>query len=254
MRLAVLADIHGNRPALEAVIADLAARRVDDVVDLGDSVSGPLWPRETLALLRERGWPTLRGNHDRWVGRGDPGTLSRTDRFAAEQLTGDERRWLAELPARRSFGALTAFHARPADDNAYLLEDVVAGRLVRARPEAIAERLAGVAAAVVLTAHSHLAAVMRLPDGRWIVNPGSVGLPAYDDPEPPAHVSESGSPAARYAILAFDEAGLAEGRLTAELLAIPYDHAAASRRAAALGRDDWASALSCGYAGLKRDV
>jgi len=67
MHLAVLADIHGNVLALEAVLADLEHRKVDDVVNLGDCVSGPLSPRETAHLLMRLDWPTIRGNHDRWV-------------------------------------------------------------------------------------------------------------------------------------------------------------------------------------------
>lgn len=52
MRLAVLSDIHGNLPALEAVIADLEKNGADAVVNLGDCASGPLWPAETVRLLR----------------------------------------------------------------------------------------------------------------------------------------------------------------------------------------------------------
>ena len=67
MRLAVVSDIHGNLPALQAVLAEIGRERVDRVVNLGDIVSGPLWPRETAALLRALDWPTIRGNHERQV-------------------------------------------------------------------------------------------------------------------------------------------------------------------------------------------
>ena len=55
MRIAVIADIHGNLPALEAVLADIARRGADRILNLGDCVSGPLWPRETMELLDARG-------------------------------------------------------------------------------------------------------------------------------------------------------------------------------------------------------
>lgn len=97
MRLAVLADIHGNLPALEAVIADMAAFAPDLTIDLGDCVSGPLWPRETLVRLRELGWPTVRGNHDRAVGTGPREALGLSDRYAFDQLAADERAWLSTL-------------------------------------------------------------------------------------------------------------------------------------------------------------
>ena len=64
MRIAILADIHGNVLALEAILADLESRKVDEYVNLGDCVSGPLWPRETAELLIRLGRPTVRGNHD----------------------------------------------------------------------------------------------------------------------------------------------------------------------------------------------
>src|SRR6202030_115383 len=78
---------------------------------------------------------------------------------------------------------------------------------------------------------------------KMIINPGSVGLPAYEDPSPPAHVSESGSPAARYAVLQLngDQASL-------EHIAIPYDHAAAARRAEENQSRGWAHFLSTGFA------
>ncbi len=247
MRLAVVSDVHGNLPALDAVIADLATRRVDRIVNLGDCVSGPLWPRATLERLRALDWPTVRGNHDRMVGLDAPASLSRTDAFARADLDDDGCRWLAGLPAQLDLSTrMVAFHGCPRDDDAYLLEDVTGGRLTPAAPATVAGRLAGTTARLLLCGHSHLASVLRLPDGRWIVNPGSVGCPAYDDPTPPAHVSESGSPAARYAILTLDPHETDEP--TFELLAIAYDHRAASRRALACGRADWAGALSSGFA------
>ncbi|CAH2407389.1 hypothetical protein MES5069_60041 [Mesorhizobium escarrei] len=70
MRIAVLADIHGNVLALDAVLDDLRQRGgADLVVNLGDCVSGPLWPRETMERLEALALPTVRGNHDRRVAR-----------------------------------------------------------------------------------------------------------------------------------------------------------------------------------------
>jgi hypothetical protein len=75
MRIAVIADVHGNAPALEAVRADIARRNVERIVNLGDCVSGPLWPRETVEALITAQWPTVRGNHDRCVGEDPPEPL-----------------------------------------------------------------------------------------------------------------------------------------------------------------------------------
>ncbi|MEM6796186.1 MAG: metallophosphoesterase family protein, partial [Acidobacteriota bacterium] len=66
MRLALLADIHGNLAALDAVLMDLSRRRVDRVINLGDHASGPLMPAETVRRLRsQEGWLHLAGNHER---------------------------------------------------------------------------------------------------------------------------------------------------------------------------------------------
>jgi len=243
MRLAVLADIHGNLPALEAVLADLDQRRIDGVVNLGDCASGPLWPRETLAGLIALRWPTVRGNHDRILGRERPEAMGASDRFAYDETQSAQRTWLTLLPPALDLGqGVVAFHGRPGDDEAYLLEDVAGGRLVLAEADAVAARLAGVAAAVILTAHSHQPGLLRLPDGRMVLNPGSVGVPAFDDTEEPAHVSETGSPLARYAVLQ-----AVDGHVESiDQIALAYDHETAAVRAEANGRPEWAAALRTG--------
>ena len=243
MRLAVLADIHGNLPALEAVLGDLEQRRADGVVNLGDCASGPLWPRETLAGLIALRWPTVRGNHDRILGRDRPETMGASDRFAYEETQSAQRTWLTLLPPALDLGAgIVAFHGRPGDDEAYLLEDIEAGNLVPAQPETVDARLAGVEAAVILTAHSHRPGLLQLPDGRVVLNPGSVGLPAFYDPEEPALVSEAGAPLARYAVLQVEN-----GRVSSvEQIALAYDHEAAARRATSNGSPEWAYALRTG--------
>jgi predicted phosphodiesterase len=243
MRLAIVADIHGNLPALEAVAADLARHQVDAIVDLGDCVSGPLWPRETAEFLMVRGWPTVRGNHDRVVALASGGALGPSDAFARSQMNARQLAWCGTLPSAVTLpGGILAVHGRPGSDTAYLLEDVEAGRTVPARLNRIEERLAGIDASIVLCGHSHLATALRLPRGTWVVNPGSVGCPAYDDDTPPAHVSEAGSPAARYAVLKINHAGVA-----VDLVSVPYDHVSASRRAERNGRADWAHALLTGF-------
>lgn len=65
MRIAIVSDIHGNLPALEAVVRDIGRRSVDAVVNLGDSLSGPLMPLETAQFLMAQDWVHLAGNHER---------------------------------------------------------------------------------------------------------------------------------------------------------------------------------------------
>ncbi|THD59443.1 MAG: metallophosphoesterase [Bradyrhizobium sp.] len=246
MRIAILADIHGNVLALEAVLANLEHRNVDQIVNLGDCVSGPLWPRETAELLMRFNWPTIRGNHDRWVTDWPAEKHYPSDSFAFRALDSVQLAWLRALPPTRDLGdGIFACHGRPDDDTAYLLENVEGDRLVPARRTQVTERVRAVTSRFVLCAHSHIPGAAAAGD-KMVINPGSVGLPAYEDPTPPAHVSESGSPMARYALLQFDK-----GQSSFEHIAIPYDHLAAARRAEENQNPAWAHFLATGYARVR---
>ena len=246
-QFAVIADIHGNLLALDAVLADLATRGITRVIDLGDCVSGPLWPAETCDRLMALGFPTVRGNHDRWVADRPVDGLGTTDRFTRAALTDRHMAWLRALPPTQVLPGALAVHGSPGDDNLYLLERVLAFHLVPDAPAAIAARIGAAPGtetpALVLCGHSHQPRLMRLPDGPTVLNPGSVGCPAYQDPSAEPHVSEAGSPHARYAII-----GVSADMISADLIAVDYDHRAAAARAEALGRPDWAHALGTGYA------
>src|SRR6266478_9724105 len=151
MRLAIIADVHGNLPALEAVLADVERRGVDRIVNLGDCASGPLWPRETCERLITTGITSIRGNHDRWVASLRRDDMGVSDRYAFDELAGCQREWLGQLaPTIEVDTDIIAFHATPDDDNRYLLEASEGGRLVAAPPETVAKRLGSVSAAVVL--------------------------------------------------------------------------------------------------------
>jgi predicted phosphodiesterase len=88
MPVAVIADIHGNVDALKAVVGDVSARRADRIVNLGDGVSGPLWPREPMDLLQAMDLPTVRGHHDRWVAPTPRAETGPADAFAHDQRRG----------------------------------------------------------------------------------------------------------------------------------------------------------------------
>jgi predicted phosphodiesterase len=243
VRIAVIADIHANLPALEAVVADIERRKVDRTLNLGDCVSGPLWPREVCELLMARHDTTIRGNHDRWVSGHDAARMGASDRYAYSQLNQDHRSWLAALStsAQAEHGTL-ACHGTLASDSQYLIEEVSEGRLVRASRATIQERLGDCQARVILCGHSHQQHFIQLPDGPTILNPGSVGCPSYDDPGKDPHVSEVGSPHARYAILDINE-----DHVSADMVAITYDWKAAVARAERNGRPEWANGLRSGW-------
>jgi Calcineurin-like phosphoesterase superfamily domain len=141
MRLAILADIHGNVLALEAVLTDLEHRRVDEVVNLRDCVSGPLWPRETAQLLMGLDWRTVRGNHDRWVTDWLPEQHYASDAFAFRELDAAQLAWLRVdgivMPPVPSDLSRYSFKSKVSDPRVI---DIVTRSDLR-NPEAISERL-----------------------------------------------------------------------------------------------------------------
>lgn len=244
MRVGVIADIHGNVRALEAVLKDLKHQAPDAVVNLGDCVSGPLWPEETAALLRDLGWPTVRGNHDRVVAAGAVPLNNRTDSFTEAALSVQSLVWLGSLePSIHFSDEIFLCHGTPRNDNAYLTEDVVAGGARHATEHIVFERLGGETSPMICCGHSHLPRLMRLHvSGQLILNPGSVGLQAYEDDTPVPHMMATCSPHARYALL-----DKQKGTWSVSQRAVEYDWGAAAKAADFNGRPDWAHALLKGY-------
>ena len=195
MRIAVVADIHGNVRALRAVMDDLKQVAPDRVVNLGDCVSGPLEAAETADVLISLAWTTVRGNHDRQL-------LDRPADQMGPSDAGGVRR--AEEPPqglalhagrdRRVRGPAVLCHGTP--DNDTTISARPSSRTAacgsRRRPRS-SRRLAGEHAPIVLCGHSHMCrASCGSTDGRPVVNPGSVGLPAFTDAEPVAHSMRDG--------------------------------------------------------------
>jgi diadenosine tetraphosphatase ApaH/serine/threonine PP2A family protein phosphatase len=111
-----------------------------------------------------------------------------------------------------------------------------------AAPEEVAQRLGDVRAELVICGHTHVPRSVRAPNGTLIVNPGSVGLQAYDDEHPTFHMVQNGSPDARYAIVE-----RIDGAWTSGLITVPYDSRPMAELAQRNGRPDWARALLTGY-------
>ncbi|MEO1687220.1 MAG: metallophosphoesterase family protein [Pseudomonadota bacterium] len=243
-RFAIIADIHGNADALRAVLADIDAQGVAHAVNLGDHVSGPMAARETADLLMARDFPSIRGNHDRWVLDADPAEMTSVDVAARAQLDDAHLDWLRGLPATLA-PAEEVFlcHGTPISDETYWMEAVAPDGQVVPRPRAEVEAEArGLSAGLLLCGHTHMPRRLDLADGRVLLNPGSVGCPAYQDDLPVPHRVQTGSPAACYAIAE----RVADGWSTS-FRHVPYDPARMIRLAHEADHPHWQTRLATGW-------
>ena len=246
MRIAVVADIHGNVRALRAVMDDIKTIAPDTVVNLGDCVSGPLEAAETADVLISLAWTTIRGNHDRQLLDRPKEKMGKSDAAAFEELKNHHHAWLSTLDDTATVENIFLCHGTPGSDLTYLLETVEPDGHVRLATQAeVNRRLGSEHAPIVLCGHTHVPRIVRLADGRTVINPGSVGLQAFSDLEPFNHSTETGAPHARYAVL---ERAKAADPWRASFRAVAYDWDEAAKRAAEKGREDWARWLRTGFA------
>ncbi len=244
MRIAVISDVHGNFAALQAVIADIAREDITEIVNLGDVFSGPLEARKCADYFLAQKFPTVCGNHDRYLCTKSRGQMGLSDGAAYDELEPRHIDWLKALPASLVIrGEVLLWHGAPGSDETYWLEHVTADGLTgMASIEAIEALAGGQDFPLILCGHTHIPRCARLRDGRLIVNPGSVGLPAYQHDQPVYHLMQAGNVHASYAIA---EKHLRGWQVTFKL--VPYDHMSMARLAADNGRADWASALATGW-------
>ncbi len=211
MRVAFVTDVHGNLPALEAVLADARRKGVDAVWDGGDAVGYHPWPSQCVQLLADTCSVAIMGNYDRkvlkaprrrqrWLRTKDP-LKAATLIWAWENLDADARRLLADRPSRARPEAagydVLVCHGSPYSSKEHIGP---------ATPTARWRELSDLAAAdLVLHGHTH-AAYTRRDRGTLFVNPGSVGR------------SEDGDPRAAYVLV-----DLNRKRASVQVRRIPYD-------------------------------
>lgn len=196
MQVAIISDIHGNRHAFEAVLADVRASSATEIWCLGDVVGYGADPNDCCRLARANAAVCLAGNHDLAVtGDLDLGEFSTGAALAArwtqEVIDDDHREWLRSLSPSGAAEGIGLYHASPRDP---VWEYVLSALLAELCLDAQEER-------VSLVGHSHVALAFERPEGQpatgaarregdtadlsageWIVNPGSVGQPRDGDP------------------------------------------------------------------------
>ncbi|MFV2046145.1 metallophosphoesterase family protein [Metabacillus sp. YM-086] len=241
--IAVISDIHGNNLALKAVLQDITNRGIDNIFNLGDSLYGPLDPLGTYKQLIKHKMVHIMGNCDRMLLEAVDNYSQSTLHHIKQMLTEEHLDWIKQLPSSVVIDDILLCHGTPDSDEAYLLEEMTeAGGTLKSSLE-IMKSLQHVEQSVILCGHSHIPRIVYLPNDKLVVNPGSVGLPAYKDDLPIPHKMESGSPYANYTIMKKEA-----NQWLIEQINVPYDWERASKVAIQNNRKDWAKPLMSGRA------
>ena len=245
VQIAVISDIHGNIWALREVLADINARGIERIVNLGDSLYGPLAPVETAELLIIKGILSVCGNEDRnLIEETDRADISETLRYVRDVLGAEHFHWLKSLPfSTTAYNEFFLCHGTPMRDDEYLFWNILRNGKARKSERELLDMLQSIDEPIVLCGHDHTPNTVRLSETNIIVNPGSVGLQAYTDDTPYPHFMETGDPRARYSIISRNKSGW-----IVENIAIDYDWESAARTAEKNNRPDWARWLRTGRA------
>ena len=172
MEIGVVSDVHANRVALDAVLDAMPA--VDLLVNAGDVVGYNPWPVECVEWVRDRGVPTVMGNHDRETARSGAVRFNRMANagveYARERLSDEAREWLATLPDRRTVadGRVRIVHGHPEDPDRYTYPAEFSPAMLDGEE-------------VLVTGHTHVQGHRTFEEG-VVMNPGSVGQPRDGDP------------------------------------------------------------------------
>lgn len=244
-KIAVISDIHGNVPALEAVIEDLARVEPDEVLVGGDLVGRGPQGTEVVRRIAELGWRTIRGNHEEYLlefRRGEvPSSWLHAEewsaaRWMASELEEEEAGWIGALPfslASEIAPGLRLVHGTPRSTREGIGPWLSDRRL--------GEHLAEVDEPLLVCAHTHRP-LHREVDGGLVVNVGSVGLPFNGDRRAQYALFEPGEPGTgdgwrvelrqvpydrERTLRIYEESGfLTHGGVTARLLCMELEHAA----------------------------
>lgn len=214
MRIAAIADIHGNLPALEAVLHDIEGCHVDEIVVVGDAVNGGPFPQEVLHAIQDHGWARVRGNHEQYVldccgssaaAKQFDSPLWRGVHWTRAQLSAADIAEIETWPISLVRGNIFFVHGSPLD---------LRGGIIPTTPETVIEDAFGaVLQPYVVTAHTHIPFIRHWRD-QVLINPGAVGMPLDDNP------------AASYCILSNEGQGVA-----VQFRRVYYDTMAVARAA-----------------------
>lgn len=236
---AIISDIHGNSRALTAVLNDIQSRGIDTIINLGDFFFGALEPEATAEILRKHPMVSITGNTDIDI-------LNNVEKDGMPRVQADltkkTKDWMRSLPATTSVdNVLFVCHGTPESNNEYLLEKVTEHGVFVYNDEDLIAKTSGIKERIILCGHSHVNRVIHLSNGKIIVNPGSVGLPAYLGNGEYRFAMESMTPHAKYAIITVDGDNISVNQINC-----PYNWNAASEAARKNGNENVAKFLLYG--------
>ncbi len=240
--IAILSDIHSNALALEAVLDDIKKQNITKIFNLGDSLFGPIEPVRTYEILCSSNIINLKGNGDRLL-LDTPTDVTTTMNQNRRALSNEQRAWIEMLPETYQYQDFFFCHGTPNSDETYLMEKLDRTGCYPRPVEEIVKMTNHVEQSYIACGHSHMPRMIYAPNGKVILNPGSVGMPAYHDDEPIDHKMESMMPHAKYIIASKGITGW-----NFKQIAVLYDWDAAAGIAESNGRPDWAFFLRTGRA------
>lgn len=240
---AIISDIHGNLLAFEAVLRDIKSREIEKIINLGDHFFGALEPERVAGLIRQNPMLCISGNTDREILQAIDGDFTKDgmDRVTAD-LSEQSIAWLRSLPKTSTCnGLFFVCHGTPGSDDEYLLEKVTPHGVFAYNDEELVSKTANIKERIILCGHSHVNRVIYLSNDKIILNPGSVGLPAYLGTGEHRFAMESMTPHAKYAIVTADS-----DNISIEQVLCAYDWHKASEAARKNGNEKWAQFLLYG--------
>lgn len=241
-KIAVFSDIHGNSWALKSVLEDINNRGIKTLVNLGDSLYGPLDPNGTFHLLMDKNIISILGNEDSILTENKKNESSdETREFVLGQLGNEALIWLKNLKKTFTLGDLFLCHGTPSSYDSYLMHKVTQQGLTKKTNNEIEHDIDTVRSKVILCGHSHIPKILTTPSGKLIINPGSVGCQAFEHTSPFYHVVETNNPYAKYAIITQKNK-----QFTIEQIYLSYDWNTASEQAKKNKRNDWAKWIKKG--------
>jgi len=233
MKIALISDIHGNFPALEAVYHSINEKGIYEIFNLGDSLYGPLWSEETAQFLLKNNIKSIMGNQDEDLINDKP--KNETEKYTLSQLSKSSIDWLKTLPKIIQKENITLFHGTFDSNREYLLENIFQGNIYIKNNNEILEKIKNIDSKYIGFGHSHLERILTINE-KILINAGSVGLPAFSDDDP-IHNIETFNNFAKY-VLINDQ--------SIEIINVEYDHKSSCKRARDNNRNDWYVCLKNG--------